>query len=290
MNTSHICEGPDQGVPLSHLVKSAVRTCQILTLVGAAKDGLRHGDVSKALNIPTSSLSGLLSSLVSCDFLSFDPSRQRYSIGPGILSLAGTYLDSLDIVENSRPIVHKLAEESGESVAVAVRAGTEGMIVCKRDSAQPIRRTIQIGQRSPLYATASGKILLAYAPEQDLQQYLSYTKLSPVTRRTIVDIDALRTELAEVRRSGFAYNREESADHIVAVAAPILDVRGNVSAAIVVSLPVTRFSAQEERRLRELLQEAATRLSGTLGFRTIDPRQVGGGDSGADAQRSGERV
>jgi IclR family acetate operon transcriptional repressor len=256
------------------MVKSSLRTCQILKLVGERRGGMKHSEVSKTLKIPSSSLSGLLTGLVRTGFLTVDEESQRYSIGPEVVALAGAYLDGLELVDISGPVVRQLASDTGESVAVGVRNDTEIMIVCKRDSAQAIRRTIQIGQRAPMYATATGKAILAHMSTEEADRLFDSIRFSPLTGRTIKDAEALRTELAEVQSSGFAYNREESADQIVAIAAPIFDFRGAVDAAVVVSLPAARFDAEADRRIRAALGEAARAISQKLGSRGGSEGQV----------------
>jgi DNA-binding IclR family transcriptional regulator len=104
------------------MVKSANRACLILDLVGHPKGGLRHSEIIKALNIPTRSL---LADLVDHEYLSMDPVNRRYSLGSKILLLAGEYLNGLDIVETTRPFVRSLSVATGESIAVAVRSGSD---------------------------------------------------------------------------------------------------------------------------------------------------------------------
>lgn len=248
------------------MVKSADRVCSILELVASNRRGLKHSAISKALNIPSSSLSALLSSLVTRRYLSLDPVNNLYTLDSQVLALAGQYLGGLDIVEISRPIVRKLSGATGESAALAIRTGPDIMIICREDSPQVIRRTIQIGERFPLYATASGKVILANLPEYEVERYLSEVKLSRVTQRTIKDIQSLRSELKKVQLSGYAYNRGESADEMVACAAPVFDMHGKVVAAISVSLPISRLTNEREKGLEHLIKEASRTLSQKLGF------------------------
>lgn len=248
------------------MVKSADRVCSILELVALKRSGLAHSEIAKSLNIPSSSLSALLASLVNRQYLSLDPVTKRYTLDSQILALAGQYLAGLDIVEISRPIVRKLSGATGESAGVAIRKGPDIMIVCREDSPQVIRRTIQIGERFPLYATASGKVILANLPEHEIEQYLSVVKLSPITQRTIKDLQSLRNELRKTRLSGYAYNRGESADEMVACAAPVFDMHGKVVAAVSVSLPISRLTEEREKSLEHTIKEASRTLSQKLGF------------------------
>ena len=251
------------------MVKSADRVCLILELVASSQSGLKHSEISKALKIPSSSLSALLASLVCRQYLSVDPVNKLYSLDAQILALAERYLAKLDIAEISRPVVRELSTTTGESAAVGIRTGQDVMIVCREDSSQIIRRTIQIGGRFPLYATASGKVILANLPDYEVEKYFSEVKLSAVTQRTIVDLPSLRDELEKTRKLGYAYNRGESAEELVACAAPVFGMDGKVCAAVSISLPISRLTREIETSLEHIIKEASDRLSHKLGFRSL---------------------
>lgn len=248
------------------MVKSAYRVCQILVIIGQNKGGLKHSEILRALNIPTSSLSGLLDTLKTQEFLDYDKTRKTYALGPKTLALAGSYIDGLDIAEFARPIVLKLAEDTSESIALSVRMDQEIMIVCKQDSSQPIKQTIQIGGRSPIHVTASGKAILAHLPDHDVEEYLSSATLSSITKKSITDPQLLRKEVKDIRSNGLAYNREEWREQIMALAAPIFDLNGDVIAALSVSFPLIRHTAQKEKKFIRLLKDAANNLSRKCGF------------------------
>ena len=111
------------------MVKSAERVCSILELIASNRSGLRHSEIAKALHIPSSSLSALLSSLVNRRYLSLDSVNNLYTLDSQVLALAGQYLAGLDIVDISRPVVRRLSGATGESAALAIRTGQDIMII-----------------------------------------------------------------------------------------------------------------------------------------------------------------
>jgi DNA-binding IclR family transcriptional regulator len=260
-------------------VKSADRVCSILALLAQTKEGLKHGEIASSLHIPSSSASSLLFTLSTRGFVSLDSIGRRYRLGPEILSLAGLYLESLDIVEISRPVVKRLAMDTGESAALGVRNGWEILILCKEDSPQLIKRTMQIGERSPMHASACGKIILAYMHPQEYHHYLSSVPLEAITPRTITDPTILQKELQEIRSIGIAYNREEKSEQIIAIAAPIYDLYGNVNAALVVSFPTSRTSPDKEKSFEQIIRDACRTVSEKLGFRGDPVCRVSGNPS-----------
>jgi len=181
--------------------------------------------------------------------------------------IAGECLENVDIVKISRPVIRKVAASTGESSALGVRNGSDIVILCKEDSPQLVKRTMQIGDRSPLYASACGKAILAHMPEDEIEGYLSSVALETITPKTITDPKVLRTQLAKIRCAGVAYNREESSEQIIAIAAPVFDLYGSVNAAIVVSFPITRTSPKKEKSLEKIISEASRAVSEQLGFK-----------------------
>jgi len=249
------------------MVKSANRVCNILDLLAKSKGGLKHAEIARSLKIPISSLSGLLSCLVNNQYLSIDSVGTKYFLGPQILTLAGSFLNGFDLAEFSKPVVKEVSKKTGESAGVAIRMGNEMTIICKEDSPQLVKRTIQIGERYPLHATAAGKVILAYLPRAEIERYLSSVKLLSLTKKTITNPRKLEKELVRIRSIGFAYNYGESSNEIGAIAAPLLDINGNAMASIAVSVPITRFTDKKKSLITNVLRNASVSLSAKLGFR-----------------------
>ena len=248
------------------MIKSADRALQILELIARRQGGLKHIEIANSLKIPTSSLSGLLATLVAKEHLTFDKENKRYRLGPQILLLATRYLADLDIVRFAQPIIEEVAHKSGESVSLAIKYGPEAMFVCKRESSQALVPRLGLGERIPLYATAVGKILLAYLPKEELDRYLSSIERTPLTKFTITNPQKLLSELKSVRMKGIAYSREEQVEGLYGMAAPVFDLTNQVVAGITVAIPKVRFNRKKEALIKNILIEASATLSQLLGF------------------------
>jgi len=248
------------------MVKSADRSFQILEFISVAKEGRSHKDLSQSLSIPGSSLSALLSTLVSREYLNFDPVSRRYSIGPEILHLAGRYLANYDIVQLGSPILRMLVTSTRESALIAIRRQNNIQIVSKELCSESIQQVIDVGERAPLYATAAGKTILAYFGAEELKSYLSTVKLKALTPYTITNKKVLIQQLKQVSAGAIAYSLRENDEHIIAMAAPIFDLHHRVAASITVPVPVVRFSSEKEKIIVPALREAAESLSRQLGF------------------------
>jgi DNA-binding IclR family transcriptional regulator len=248
------------------MVKSAARSLEILKFIAAAKEGISHKDLSRSLRIPGSSLSALLSTLVSREYLSFEPLSRRYMIGPEILHLAGCYLSNFDIVRLGSPILRELVTSTRESALIAIRRQNHIQIISKELCSESIQRVIDVGERAPLYATAAGKAILAFFSEDDLKSYFSSVKLNPLTPKTITDKKILKQQLKKISSGAIAYSLSENDEHIIAMAAPIFDFHCHVTASITVPVPVVRFNSEKEQIITPALKTAAESLSRQLGF------------------------
>jgi DNA-binding IclR family transcriptional regulator len=248
------------------MVKSADRSLQILEFISLAKEGMSHKDLSRALGIPGSSLSALLSTLVSREYLNFDSISRRYRIGPEILYLAGRYLANFDIVRMGSPILRALVTSTSESALIAIRNQNNIQVVSKELCSESIQQVIDVGERAPLYATAAGKAILAYFNDEELKNYFDSVKLKPLTSKTITNKKILTRQLKQIRSGAIAYSLRENDEHIIAMAAPIFDLHRTVAASITVPVPVVRFSSEKEKIIEPALRAAAESLSHQLGF------------------------
>lgn len=249
------------------MVKSAIRVIRILELVGQNKNGLLHAEISNILSIPKSSLTALLKSLVSEEYLSLSTGEKRYKIGPKILVLAGYYLSANDIIKISQPIIHDLMLTVNESASLSISRGNEVMLVCNEDCPNPLKHQLDLGQRGPMYATSGGKVFLAHLTPNELDNYFQTNDMIAFTQRTIIDPEKLKKELIKVRKNRIAYNNEEHIIGVVAMSSPVYDLYGRIAASIGVPMPSIRFNKEKEKFIKKELLKAANKISYKLGFK-----------------------
>ncbi len=247
-------------------VKSADRVIQILEAIGTRTDGITHGELSDTLAIPKGSLSLLLSNLVARDYLMLDGLSRRYVFGHKLLVLAGRYLSNLDIVLAGRSILRDLVREINEDAELVIRKGNEILFVSKEECSHPVKYSVEIGDRAPMYATGAGKAILAHLPEEELSHYLNEVKLTFLTTNTITDPAILMRELRNVRAKGFAYSHEEYQPGVSAIAAPVFNFYGDVAGSVTVTMPMIRSNTQQKRFIEPHLRHAAAGISRRLGF------------------------
>jgi DNA-binding IclR family transcriptional regulator len=166
------------------------------------------------------------------------------------------------------PHMRDLAEETGETVSLAVLGGGQAVVIERIESKQKVVIRGHVGWTFPLHTTSLGKALLAFTPEDELAEVLERNRVATGVHMTRAELAALRDELDTIRTQGYALNDEQSAIGLRAVAAPIRDYRGEVVASVNVGGPTMRINVRDLRtRLTRAVGETASRISVDLGYR-----------------------
>jgi len=176
-------------------------------------------------------------------------------------------VESLEIAKIAYPFMQRLARETGETVHLNIIDGYERICIESIESSQPLMARMPVGSRSPLYAGASSKCLLAFSPEDFVQEYLDRTPLEPVSINTIVDRDRLMAELEKIRKKGYAESFSERVTGLGALSAPILGYGGELLASMSLAVPEIRFKDQElKESFVEALGRTAREISRLMGY------------------------
>ncbi len=240
----------------SSQVKSATRTLDIIEYVVAHNRPLVAQEIAVALGIPVSSLSYLLGTLVERGYLARE--GRRYSAGPGLERLQA-HGGGFGLTERTAPLVRTLRVQLNETTSFFVRNGWEVEALVTESSAQALRYSIDTGERLPMHALAGGKALLATLPADDLDRYFAETERVRFTPSTVTTEKALRRDLADVRRRGFAVTDEEYSVGIRGIARAVR-IGGEVAGSLSVGIPKARFDNAMQTRAMDLLTKTAALL------------------------------
>jgi len=240
----------------SSQVKSATRTLDIIEYVVAHDRPLVAQDIAKALAIPVSSLSYLLSTLVDRGYLQRD--GRRYSPGPGLERLQ-TRSGSFSLSDRVAPLVRTLRVQLNETASFFIRIGWEVEPIATETSEQALRYAVPTGTRLPMHALASGKALLAAMDDAELDQYFRETKRESFTPQTVSDEKTLRSQLQRIREAGFARTEDEYSLGIVGIG-QVARIGGEVAGAFSVAIPKVRSVPESEARIANLLAQTCALL------------------------------
>lgn len=224
-------------------------------------------EVATGLGVHKSTAYRLLATLKDRGLVEQDLETERYRLGLGLVFLASTVAADLDVVRYARPICQQLSDRTRETVTVSVLAGDEVITVDQMVSSASVLSVDWTGKRLPLHCASDGKVLLAYLSEGRQREILA-RPLRRFTENTIVDPTVLDAQLHAIRRNGFGYSLEELEIGLNGVAAPICSKGGTVIAAVSVSGPAFRLTADDVPALGDLTKEAAEEISRRLGFQS----------------------
>ncbi|MEC3982083.1 IclR family transcriptional regulator [Amycolatopsis sp. H20-H5] len=245
-------------------VQSVDRAISVLELLARnGESGIT--EIAVELGVHKSTASRLLSVLEARGMVEQLGERGKYAIGFGIVRLAGAAAGRMDLAKLGRQSCQALAESLGETVNIAIADNGVAINISQARGAAAITTQNWTGQRTPLHATSSGKILLAYMADVERKRLLR-RKLEQYTPRTTVDLDELTTELDRVIEDGYAACFEELELGMHAVAVPVHGPGGEVVAAMSASGPSYRLSKQRVRQIVRPMTEAAEELSTQLGY------------------------
>jgi IclR family pca regulon transcriptional regulator len=197
-------------------------------------------------------------------------SARDFSLTPKVLDLAHSFLSSFRVADIAQPSMEHLVEEIEESSSMSVLDGDMIVYVARVPTKRIMTISLALGSRLPAYPTSMGRVLLAALPQNELEDYLSTTKLEPLTRHTITHPMRLREEIDKVRQQGYALVDQELEEGVRSLAAPI--VSGRVVAAMNVSCHASRVTlARMRQEFLPRLLRAATETSERLVALGIKP-------------------
>ena len=221
-------------------------------------------ELSRRLGVHKSTVSRLLGTLERAGLVARNSHTEKYRLGLGLVSLAGTVLRHIDLRSVARPHLQRLAEATRETVNLAILDGRQAVNIEKIPSPHLIREIGWVGRRTPLHCTATGKVLFAFQPPER-QAALLPERLERFTDNTICSLAGFKREVALVRRRGYAIGNEELEPGLNAIAAPIRDRTAQVVAAVSVSGPSFRVSRDKFGHFLKLLLPTAAAISEELG-------------------------
>jgi DNA-binding IclR family transcriptional regulator len=241
-------------------VNSVEHAIRLVELLATSANAPGVSQMAQSLDLPRATVYRLLKTLAQQEWVIQEDKTYRLSFRlAGLFHGAGAGAEAA-LAERITPLLHQLVNETGETAHFAVLDGDRVVYLAKVDSPHPIRMFSQTGWRGPLHATGVGKVLLASA-EEPLLSRICEAGLERFTPNTIVEKEKLRTELAQIRKQGYAVDAEELIDGLTCVAVPVPggeQVRGAIS----VAGPTARLG--NPKALAKILIAAAKTLPTSL--------------------------
>lgn len=259
-------DDPDD-VKENYIISSLVRGLQILSVFSISRPELKVSEIAEITGLNQSTVFRFIYTLEQLGYLIRDEDTKKYHQSVRMLTLALAARASIAVREVALPYMFELNKRINESVKVAVLDEVDIVTIATVEAFNKLVHHTLIGQRSPAYCTALGKVLLAYQPFEEWDHLISKIDFTKHTEKTIVDPVKFRDELIHIRRNGYAIQDGEYIPALGSIAAPIFDHGGQVAAAINIS--GLSLQIVEGENLAPLLTElsiTARAISTALGY------------------------
>lgn len=229
----------------------------VLEAITAQSQPIGLPDLSAALALPRQTVHRVLVQLEAAGLVVRDPSRDRFSVGPRLSTLALDALQTHNQAAPVRAILQELVDDIEETCNVGVLDGLQFVYLERIECHWSLRVHLQAGSRVPAYSTSGGKVMLAHLDDRVRSKLFGSVKLKTFTEHTIIRIADLEAEFAQIRARGYAVNNQEHTNGVIGVAVPVADARGRVLAALAVHGPAPRLGLDRAIGFVPRLQQAA---------------------------------
>ena len=252
--------------------QSLERGLAILSTFHSSRPLLGVSELAREVGLGRSTTHRYVATLAALGYLQQDRTSRKYRLGPRVLDLGFSAINSMELRELAAPHLQQLSDDTGFTVNMAILDGVDIVYVerCRSSRAgqREIDLNLHVGSRMPAYCTSMGKVLLAFLDADECNALLDGSSLQRRGPNTLTTRRSLQVELERVRREGFAINNEELAYGLRSIAAPVRAHDGAVAAAVNLAVHSSMVSMQElVARLTPALLKTAAEISARAGYR-----------------------
>lgn len=243
-------------------VEHAVAILQAIDLLGGSAG---VSDIARQIGLSKAAAHHLLTTLVDLRLVAREPDGRRYRLSWGLYELGAAAMRGARVEFAASRTIAALALKTDASALLGIVDNDEVLYVDSTDTLPRLTVFASSGRRSPLHATATGKVLLAFGRDPHLIDRLESRGLARWTERTITDPLSLRRELNEVRKNGFGTAFGEHEMNYCSIAVPIRDGSGHLLAALAIAGQSSRIRPDSVHGLLAHLFEARNEIEAHLG-------------------------
>ena len=248
------------------VVQSIAKACMILRCF-ESKTEMGISEIAHDMDMSKSTVYGLVNTLTIYGFLDQVDQSNKYRLGLKLFELGNLVQQRLDVRQEARPWCQLLAEKYRTTVHLATHSDGEIIYIDKVSSSDSsIVIYSQVGKRAPMHCTGLGKTLLAYMPDDYLEQFIFSRPLEKFTKNTITSKDKLLEELKKVEKQAYAIDNEEIELGLICVSVPIFDSMPVPSIALSVSFHYGRFWEMDIEEVARDVQYYGRQISEHMGY------------------------
>ena len=257
---------PSTPQPGDSYVQSFARGLQVIRSFSAQTPEQTLSGVAAQTGLTRAGARRILLTLQTLGYVESD--GRQFRLTPRILDLGFAYLSSMPIWDLAEPAMETLAHQVGESCSAAVLDGQDVVYVLRIHTHKIMSTNLAVGSRLPAFWTSMGRVLLASLPLTELQSRLTACVRHPYTPVTLLDDNALLTQISIVRQQGWCLVNQELEEGLISIAAPLKNRTGNTVAALNISGQANRTNAtQMQAQFLPQLLATSQAISRLLGYR-----------------------
>jgi IclR family pca regulon transcriptional regulator len=250
-----------------NFLKTLARGMQVMSAFTPERPALSLSELAEQMRLDPATIYRFVYTLEHLGYVRRDPATRTYWLTSRIHDLGRAVDQPGELRAAARPYLEEMAQQTDETVELAMREGTDIVVLDTIESRQRVAVRGWVGKHLPAYCTAQGKVLLACLPPAEQAQLLDEVKLQALGPHTIADRAALEKELRRTAKRGYGLNNNEMNIGIQAIAAPIRARADHVAAALGIAMPIGRMTMGEmEDRFAKCVMTYAARISAALGF------------------------
>ena len=257
----------------SRRVQAVDHAIDVLDAIAQSGRAVGVSDVARQTGLSKATVHHLLATLEARRFVLRDPDAPVYRLSWALYELGSNVVRDVDLSRIARPYLDRLAVQTGESVLLGILDGDTVLYLDRGEAPQGLQMRANAGRRGPLHATASGKVLLAFAADPTLLDRVLSEPLPQLTRTTITDPSTLRQDLAQTKQRGYATCWQEREVGLCSLAVPLRDYSGAVVGSLAVAGPATRLTTRTLQAHLPPLRGAGRRIEVHLGGAEAKPVQ-----------------
>ena len=252
----------------SNSIQSVVKTFSFIEALSKSAQGLNIKELEEELGMHKSSIYRIISTLTELGYIT-KSNDGYYKLTLKVLGLGNKLLNDINIIDLVKPYLMEISLKTNETSHLVMFDNSEAIYL---DVIHPKNNSFRsnsfIGKRGPLYATAVGKIYLAYLTEALLEsEWKSIEKdIKKFTPNTIVDLDSMKIKLKEIKENSYALDDEEHEPYVFCIGVPLFSHDGKVSHAISVSFPKSKMTKELFEETVDFLKNYSQKISKELGY------------------------
>ena len=247
-------------------MQSIDRIIAILESISIFAEGLGIAELHRSSSLPKSTLHRILTGLMKQGYVMQNEDNKKYRLGPSFLILGANYLYQNDLRKIARPYLKKLGQELNETVFLAVFQNE--LVICidtYEVSRNNVTYFVRPGRVMPFNTTAAAKVLLAYQKEKVIKKLVVPKNMVKNTEKSIIDPNLFIEHLKETKEKGYSICKEEMEEGVMAIAAPIWDIKSRAVGSVAIVGPLNRIENLEKKIIKDI-KKTAYLISCEMGY------------------------